>query len=213
MRWEPAVESEAEIARKKGKAKRERKFWGGYILLMACLFIALLIVGALEGCAKKGGDASATTAAEESATSPGASTDAGSAVSISGRVESAGDELDAMKQRGGELLGSLLGSNDTYESIYDEYAGKLNDMTPGKIDEFNSEADASDGSVDSLAEICNNKVSDLAETCNEGVEKMASLMYRQADDYSVYEDWSTKLMDVYMSCAGQVQDAYMARAS
>lgn len=180
-----------------------------FLRVVAILSAGLIAMFAVSGCGKGGGSSASTALASSEA----ASQDAAASTSTASEVESAGSELSDMKARGGELLDSLLGSNDTYESIYDEYSGKLGDMTPTKIDEFNAEADASDGSIDSLAEICNNKVSDLAETCNEGIELMAKLMYRHGDDYSVYEDWASKLTDVYMSQASEVQDAYMARAS
>lgn len=127
-------------------------------------------------------------------------------------IDNAKSSAKGLLDKGKSILNSLTGNGDTYDSIYEEYSKKLTDMTPGKIDEFNSEADASDGSINTLAEISNNKVSDLAEVCTEGIEKMAQVMYRNGDDYSVYEENSKKLYSVYEDCGTQVYNAYLARA-
>ena len=127
-------------------------------------------------------------------------------------IDSAKSSAKSLADKGKSILKSITGNGDTYDSIYEEYSAKLNDMTPGKIDEFNSEADASDGSIESLAEISNNKVADLAEVCTEGIQKMAEVMYRNGDDYSVYEENAQKLYSVYEDCGTQIYDAYLARA-
>ena len=115
---------------------------------------------------------------------------------------------DTLKETGKEVLDALT-DNETYESILDDYSKQIADATPGLIEEYNSEAAASDGTIDAKATICNDKVSALAEISNDGVSEMAQLMYRNGDEYSTYEEWAGKLYDVYMEYAGQIQDAYM----
>ena len=127
-------------------------------------------------------------------------------------LDKAKNSAQSLADKGKSILKSITGNSETYDSIYEEYSTKITDMTPGKIDEFNSEADASDGEISTLAEISNNKVSDLAEVCTEGMGKMAELMYRNGDDYSVYEENAQKLYSVYESCGTEIYNAYLDRA-
>lgn len=65
-----------------------------------------------------------------------------------------------------------------YETIYNEYAQKIRDAAP------------------------TSSISELAEIVNEGVGKMAEYMWTAKGtdgQYATYEEWSGKLMDVYMS--------------
>lgn len=65
-----------------------------------------------------------------------------------------------------------------YETIYNEYAQKIRDAAP------------------------TSSISELAEIANEGVGKMAEYMWTAKGtdgQYATYEEWSSKLMDVYMS--------------
>jgi len=101
----------------------------------------------------------------------------------------------------------------TYESVLSDYTLQIQNAVPNLINEFNTEADASDGSIESLAEISNNKVQDLAKICNDGVSEMAEIMYDKGDEYEVYEEWANQLQNVYMDEANKIQDAYMSRAS
>lgn len=68
--------------------------------------------------------------------------------------------------------------NSKYETIYNEYAQKIRDAAPSS------------------------SISELAEIANEGVTKMAEYMWTAKGtdgQYSTYEEWAGKLMDVYMS--------------
>lgn len=78
---------------------------------------------------------------------------------------------DNLKNEGKNAVDSLIGAGESYEDVYGEYSQKIIDATPTLIDEFKAEADASDGQIDSLAEISNKKVEKLAAIANEGVEK------------------------------------------
>ena len=51
----------------------------------------------------------------------------------------------------------------TYESILDEYTQKIEDATPGLIDEYNEEAAELSGDIEALAELSNSKVEELAK--------------------------------------------------
>lgn len=65
-----------------------------------------------------------------------------------------------------------------YETIYNEYAQKIRDAAP------------------------TSSISELAEIANEGVGKMAEYMWTAKGtdgQYATYEEWSGKLMDVYMN--------------
>lgn len=65
-----------------------------------------------------------------------------------------------------------------YETIYNEYAQKIRDAAP------------------------TSSISELAEIANEGVGKMAEYMWTAKGtdgQYATYEEWSGKLMDIYMS--------------
>lgn len=152
------------------------------------------------------------TTTEDDAKAAIASEDQNAETEISHLAQSAEGMVDKLKSAGSGLLSSLSGSDTTYEEIYNSYSQQIADKTPTLINEFNSEADASDGSIDSLAGICNNKVSDLAELTNEGVSAMAELMYKNGDDYSIYDEWGQKLYSVYTDYAGQIQDVYLSRA-
>ena len=47
--------------------------------------------------------------------------------------------------------------------------------------------------LNALAELSNSKVEKLAEISNQGVSEMATLMQKNGDEYSVYEEWSLKV--------------------
>ena len=49
----------------------------------------------------------------------------------------------------------------TYESILDEYTQKIEDATPGLIDEYNEETAELSGDIEALAELSNSKVEDI----------------------------------------------------
>lgn len=101
----------------------------------------------------------------------------------------------------------------TYQSILDEYSTKLREATPGLIEEYNDEADRNTSGLTGLAEICNNKVMELSEISNEGTMKMAELMYISGSgEYSEYEEWANKLMDIYLEEGEKITEAYLDSA-
>ena len=101
----------------------------------------------------------------------------------------------------------------TYESIYDEYAQKIKDATPGLVEEYNNEAAEKAGDINALAELSNAEIEKLAEISNEGIEKMAELMLKNGDSEETYTEWANKLTDVYMEEAQKITDEYMNSAT
>lgn len=98
----------------------------------------------------------------------------------------------------------------SYEDIYDAYAKKLTDATPGLIDEYKTEAASNDKGVVGLAEISNSKVTKLAEISTRGTEEMASFMIKNdAGNSDKYQEWAEKLTQVYQSEAQKITDVYM----
>lgn len=100
----------------------------------------------------------------------------------------------------------------TYESILEDYTAQLKEQAPVLVDECKAEAKEKAGDIAALAELSNAKIAKLAETCDAGIGKMAELMQKNGDEYSTYEEWSLKLMDVYTDQAQLITDAYMASA-
>lgn len=100
-------------------------------------------------------------------------------------------------------------SATTYQSILDDYTAKLQDATPGLIDEYDAEAASNSDGLTGLATIANAKVSKLAAISTEGTEKMAKLMYKSGSgSYDEYSEWATKLQDVYTEEAQKIYDHY-----
>lgn len=100
----------------------------------------------------------------------------------------------------------------TYESILEDYTAQLKEQAPVLVDEYKAEAKEKAGDIAALAELSNAKIAKLAETCDAGIGKMAELMQKNGDEYSTYEEWSLKLMDVYTDQAQLITDAYMVSA-
>ena len=98
----------------------------------------------------------------------------------------------------------------SYEDIYDAYAKKLTDTTPGLIEEYKTEAASNDKGVVGLAEISNSKVTKLAEISTKGTEEMASFMIKNdAGNSDKYQEWANKLTQVYQ---GETENTESAEA-
>lgn len=101
----------------------------------------------------------------------------------------------------------------SYQEILDAYTVKLQEATPGLIEEYNTEAAENTGGLEGLATICNEKVSSLAEISMEGIQEMANLYLHVGDGTdNEYQEWSGKLQDVYLTEAAKIQEAYMESA-
>lgn len=101
----------------------------------------------------------------------------------------------------------------SYQEILDDYTIKLQEATPGLIEEYNAEAAENTAGLEGLATICNDKVSELAAISMEGIQKMADIYLRTGDGTSdEYSEWGNKLQDVYLAEAAKIQEAYMQSA-
>lgn len=105
------------------------------------------------------------------------------------------------------------GKYSSYEDIYNDYKQRIIDATPGLVEEYKEEAASNTEGLEGLATICNDKIGALAEISNDGISEMADFMYKKGSGkYSDYEEWSGKLMDVYMEESQKITDAYMESA-
>lgn len=101
----------------------------------------------------------------------------------------------------------------SYQEVLDAYTVKLQEATPGLIEEYNAEATENTGGLEGLATICNEKVSALAEISMEGIQEMANIYLHVGDGTDdEYQEWSGKLQDVYLTEAAKIQEAYMQSA-
>lgn len=104
-------------------------------------------------------------------------------------------------------------ADEQYQAILDEYTQKIKDAAPKLVDEYNAEYPNNQNGVEGLAELSNDKISKLAEISNEGIQEMANVhLTSGSGNYEDYEDWATKLTDVYMEQAELITDAYMTSA-
>ena len=101
----------------------------------------------------------------------------------------------------------------SYQEILDAYTVKLQEATPGLIEEYNAEAAENTEGLEGLATICNEKVSALAESSMEGTQEMANIYLHSGDGTSEeYQEWGAKLQEVYLQEAAKIQEAYMQSA-
>ncbi len=151
-----------------------------------------------------------STTIEQTETKSEAKTDANTSEKI--ETKSSTDETKGKTETKTEEV-AQSGKYSSYEDIYNEYKQKIIDATPGLVEEYNNEAASNNAGLEGLDEICNNKIAELAEISNEGVSEMADFMLKNGNgSYSDYEDWSGKLMQVYMDESGKITDAYMKSA-
>lgn len=129
------------------------------------------------------------------------------------QTESADEILDDVKNTFSALgdkaksLASSL-SGQSLEDIYNTYKAKLEAQGPECVNEYNQKA-ASLSSVDEKAELEASLTESLAETYNEGLQEMANAYLSLGCTYEEYEDWGTKLYDIYEAQGMLVFNAYM----
>jgi len=100
-------------------------------------------------------------------------------------------------------------NKETYQSILDTYSAKIKEDAPKLVEEFKSEAAKNTRGREGLDTISKDKVSKLAAIPTEGIIKMAKISSKTGSgEYSDYEEWAKKLMDVYVSEAGKITIAY-----
>lgn len=106
-----------------------------------------------------------------------------------------------------------LSADEQYQAILDDYTQKIKEAAPKLVDEYNAEYPNNQNGVEGLAELSNDKISALAEISNEGIQEMAGVhLTSGTGKYEDYEEWATKLTDVYMEQAELITDAYMTSA-
>ncbi|MBQ1597523.1 MAG: hypothetical protein II566_10860 [Lachnospiraceae bacterium] len=96
----------------------------------------------------------------------------------------------------------------TYNSIYKSYAKKIKKATPKLLAKFKKKIKKLN-SVSDKAELTQKYIQKLATIQVDGTKAMATLMYKNGDDYSTYEKWAMKLMKVYEKQAGKITSVYM----
>lgn len=150
--------------------------------------LALLMVISLCACGDTSTPATDDTSSPEQSSEP---------------VESVVDEEPVEEETG----------YTSYQEILDAYTVKLQEATPGLIEEYNAEAAENTGGLEGLATICNEKVSALAEISMEGTQEMANIYLHSGDGTSEeYQEWGSKLQEVYLAEAAKIQEAYMQSA-
>lgn len=120
------------------------------------------------------------------------------------------EELDKLQ---GVNVGEESKSDNSYQSILDDYTKRLQEATPGLIEQFAEKAAGNTGGLTGLASISNDMVSELAEIATEGTQEMAKIyMFSGSGTQDEYQEWAGKLQDVYMEEAAKIQDAYLKAA-
>lgn len=164
-------------------------FWILVVILVAA------VGGSLGGNSKDKNSAEKTSTSSKEATSTSDKTS-----------EKASSESQAPKEES-------KSADEQYQAILDEYTQKIKEAAPKLVDEYNAEYPNNQNGVEGLAELSNDKISELAEISNEGIQEMANVhLTSGSGKYEDYEDWATKLTDVYMEQAELITDAYMTSA-
>lgn len=109
------------------------------------------------------------------------------------------------------LAGCTKTAEDSYGDIYEEYTAKLQEATPRLIEEFRTAAEG-ETDVIRLAELSTAKTEELALISTEGMQKMAEVQVEYNSDYTAYDEWAAKLMDVYTTEAEKINAVYMELA-
>lgn len=96
---------------------------------------------------------------------------------------------------------------EQYQAIFNDYTSKIKEAAPKLADEYTEEAATSED----LVELSNTKIAVLADLSTEGVSKMADLHFKSGiGTYEDYQNWSDKLLDVYLNEAIIITEAYMS---
>lgn len=112
-----------------------------------------------------------------------------------------------------EQITNEIDNNAEYQRILNEYTIILQQEAPRLADEYNQEYPRNENGLEGLAELSNEKIGELAEISNEGVSEMADVHFNSGSgEYEEYEEWSGRLMDVYMEEAEVITNAYMESA-
>ena len=108
---------------------------------------------------------------------------------------------------------AALTPDEQYQAILDEYTVLIQEAALRLTEEYNAEYPSNTGGLEGLAQLSNDKVVELAKISNDGVGEMANVYFKSGSGvYEEYEVWAGKLMDVYMTEATLITDAYMLSA-
>ena len=153
-----------------------------------CSLLVLLMIVSLCACGNTSTPATNDTSSSEQSSEP---------------AESVADEEPVEEETG----------YSSYQEILDAYTVKLQEATPGLIEEYNAEAAENTEGLEGLATICNEKVSALAEISMEGTQEMANIYLHSGDGTNEeYQEWGSKLQEVDLAEAAKIQEAYMQSA-
>lgn len=163
------------------------------------IVLAFVVVGTAVGNGDDGEVASESTTVETSASQTNENEES--------------KEVASTKIEETEEAETKSNADEQYQAVLDEYTIKLQEATPGLIDEYNAEYPENEDGLEGLADLSNSKVEQLAELSNEGTEKMASVYQSSGSgSYEEYENWAKKLYKAYEEEAGKIMDVYMESA-
>lgn len=108
---------------------------------------------------------------------------------------------------------ATLTPDEQYQAILDEYTVLMQEAALRLTEEYNAEYPSNTGGLEGLAQLSNDKIGELAKISNDGVGEMANVYFKSGSGvYEEYEVWAGKLMDIYMTEATLITDAYMLSA-
>ena len=96
----------------------------------------------------------------------------------------------------------------TYQSVYDEYAAKIQETAPALVSQFREEAAAVKDDMSALIALYSEKVGKLSEIVTEGGSKLGEVHLENKDDQVEYKEWAEKLTQLYTDAAQQITDIY-----
>lgn len=100
---------------------------------------------------------------------------------------------------------------ESYEAIYNDYAQKLTDATPGLIEEFESEAALNFGGEEGLTEILSSKqlvLSEIAAECANVLSAFYSASSQDDAEATAYIEWNNKINSMYTQEARKLTEIY-----
>lgn len=187
---------------------------GLVLCALALVITAVMYASVFSGDSSNGaaGDRTTPVAASEDSAATGEEADDDGVWVADAQDEQAdaGAGQNADREADTDANAGTSASDDTYESVYNEYAAKLQEATPQLVDEYNAECGGLD--LQGKADLVSEKITQLAAIETEGTEKMAVVMMYSGGGYEDYETWAMKLYGVYEEQAMLLMDAYMASA-
>lgn len=96
----------------------------------------------------------------------------------------------------------------TYQSVYDEYAAKIQEAAPALTAEFKEEAAAIKDDLSAVITLYSEKIGKLSEIVTEGGSKLGEVHLEHKEDQVEYKEWSEKLTQIYTDAAQQITDVY-----